>query len=324
MLVAGHETEILNFIRQAKSLNVSPTCIELHGRCAECRFPQGARQDADYAFGMTSWLPSASLKDPYFGDAAQFAQAYQKKFGYEPDYHAASAVADVEAYVKAIEAAKGVDPAKVRDAMAGLDFESLYGRVRFNTAGQISLAQTVIQVQNGKVVPIYGPKGFRQATVPDAGMEQTLGATALADSGQRRSAGRTLRLDGVRPGAGLGRAQHREPGARGPDHARGLRLLLPVHGLRLDPFAALPRDDADAVCLRIPDPALRAQSGDPGADVQYAADHLRDRRRDDLSGADNFQRRFPHHQSELRRRNFALFGATVPWSACWRSWWRWR
>ena len=155
VLVAGHETEILNFIRQAKSLNVSPHLYSFTVGVPSADFRKALGKDADYAFGMTSWLPSASLKDPYFGDAAQFAQAYQKKFGYEPDYHAASAVADVEAYVKAIEAASGVDPTKVRDALAKVDFESLYGHVRFNDVGQISLPQTVIQVQDGEVVPIY-------------------------------------------------------------------------------------------------------------------------------------------------------------------------
>jgi branched-chain amino acid transport system substrate-binding protein len=156
VLVAGHETEILNFIRQAKSQNVSPHLYSFTVGVPSADFRKALGKDAEDAFGMTSWLPSASLKDPYFGDGAQFAQAYQKKFGYEPDYHAASAVADVEAYVNAIEAAGGVDPAKVRDALAKVDFESLYGHVRFNDVGQISLPQTVIQVQDGKVVPIYG------------------------------------------------------------------------------------------------------------------------------------------------------------------------
>jgi len=109
---------------------------------------------------MTSWLPRPEYKDAYFGDAQAFATAYHKQFGYEPDYHAASAVADVEAFAKAIESAGTLDPKKVRDAIAKLDFESLYGRIQFNATGQISLPQTVIQIQGGKVAPIYGPKGF--------------------------------------------------------------------------------------------------------------------------------------------------------------------
>jgi branched-chain amino acid transport system substrate-binding protein len=122
-------------------------------------FRNALGQDANYAFGMSSWVPTRTLKDEYFGDAEQFAREYQKRFGYEPDYHAASAVADVEAFVKAIDSANSLEPAKVRDAIARLDFDSLYGRIHFNENGQINLPQTVVQVQNSKLVPIYGPKG---------------------------------------------------------------------------------------------------------------------------------------------------------------------
>jgi branched-chain amino acid transport system substrate-binding protein len=159
ILVAGHETEILNFIRQSKTLNVNPKLYAFTVGVPSADFRAALGQDANYAFGMTSWVPSPALKDDYFGNAEQFAAEYQKRFGYEPDYHAASAVADVEAFVKAIEAANSVDPAKVRDATARVDFDSLYGRIRFNAVGQISLPQTVVQVQKGKLVPVYGPKG---------------------------------------------------------------------------------------------------------------------------------------------------------------------
>jgi branched-chain amino acid transport system substrate-binding protein len=160
VLVSGHETEVLNFIRQAKSLGVSPHFYSFTVGVPSADFRKALGKDADYAFGMTSWLPSAAEKDAWFGDADKFAAAWHQRFGYEPDYHAASAVADVEAYAKAIEAAGSTDPKKVRDAIAHLDFPSLYGRIRFDAVGQISLPQTVIQVQNGKVVPIYGGTGF--------------------------------------------------------------------------------------------------------------------------------------------------------------------
>ncbi|MGH8713203.1 MAG: amino acid ABC transporter substrate-binding protein [Casimicrobiaceae bacterium] len=160
VLVAGHETEILNFIRQAKSLDVSPRFYSFTVGVPSADFRKALGKDANYAFGMTSWLPSTTLKDDYFGTGEKFAAAFHKRYGYEPDYHAASAVADVEAYAKALEAAGTLDPGKVRDAIAKLDFQSLYGHIRFDAAGQISLPQTVIQVQNGKVMPIYGSNGF--------------------------------------------------------------------------------------------------------------------------------------------------------------------
>ena len=162
ILVAGHETEILNFIRQAKTLNVSPKFYSFTVGVPTADFRNALGGDADYAYGMTSWLPSPTFKDDYFGNAEQFASEYKKRFGYDPDYHAAAAAATVEAFVKAIEATGTLDPAKVRDAIAKLDFDSLYGRIKFNATGQISLPQTVVQVQKGKLVAVYGPKGVME------------------------------------------------------------------------------------------------------------------------------------------------------------------
>lgn len=162
VLVAGHETEILNFVRQAKSLAVAPKMYSFTVGVPSEDFRKALGTDADYAFGMTAWLPSADQKDRWFGDGAQFAKAYKTKFGYEPDYHAASGVADVEALVQAIEDAKSVDPQQVRNALAKVNFESLYGKVAFGANGQISLPQTVIQVQGEKLVAIQGVKGALQ------------------------------------------------------------------------------------------------------------------------------------------------------------------
>ena len=156
VLVAGHETEVLNFIRQSKSLNVSPKMYSFTVGVPTADFRKALGADANYAFGMTSWLPLPAYKDEYFGNAETFAKEYKAKFGYDPDYHVASAVADVEAIVKAIEAAGSIDPKKVRDALGKIEFSSLYGHVHFNASGQISLPQTMIQVQKGGVVPIYG------------------------------------------------------------------------------------------------------------------------------------------------------------------------
>jgi branched-chain amino acid transport system substrate-binding protein len=110
VLVAGHETEILNFVRQAKSLAVAPKLYSFTVGVPSEDFRKALGKDADYAFGMSAWLPSADLKDKYFGDAAAFAEAYKAKFGYEPDYHAASGAADVEALAQAVASAGTTDP----------------------------------------------------------------------------------------------------------------------------------------------------------------------------------------------------------------------
>jgi branched-chain amino acid transport system substrate-binding protein len=160
VLIAGHETEALNFIRQAKSLAFSPRMYSFTVGVPTADFRQALGGDADYAFGMTPWLPLASLSDAYFGDAATFASAYQTRFGYQPDYHAASGVADVEAFARALEAAGSLDPTAVRDAIAAVSFDSLYGHVQFGDNGQIDLPQTVIQVQNGEIATVFNGSAF--------------------------------------------------------------------------------------------------------------------------------------------------------------------
>jgi branched-chain amino acid transport system substrate-binding protein len=167
VFLASHETEALNFIRQAKSLDVNPRYFYAFTvGVPTADFRKALGKDAEYAFGMSSWLPDSNLKDRWFGDATAFAKLFKDKFGYEPDYHAASAAADVETFAVAIEKAGSLDPKKVRDAIAELDFDSLYARIRYGANGQIVLPQIVVQIQNGAVVPVYTDHILNQPKYP--------------------------------------------------------------------------------------------------------------------------------------------------------------
>ncbi|MEO9231673.1 MAG: amino acid ABC transporter substrate-binding protein [Devosia sp.] len=167
ILWTGHETDALNFIRQLKSLDVNPKDFySFTVGVPTADFRKALGDDANYAFGMTSWLPSDTLKDQWFGDAAQFADAYQKAYGYAPDYHAASGVADVETFAYAVEKAGSIDPAAVRDAIAASDFESLYAHVKYGETGQIDLPQIVVQIQNGELVAVFTDKMLNKPLYP--------------------------------------------------------------------------------------------------------------------------------------------------------------
>jgi len=167
LLWSGHEAGAISFIRQSRARNIHPNLLASYTTSVTtANFRSALGKDADYTFGMTPWLPTERLKDRWFGDARQFADAYEKKFGYAPDYHAAAAVAAVETLVHATEAARTIEPDDVRDAIATLDFESVYGRVRFGKDGQIVLPQTVVQIQDGKVVEVYSDKFINQPIYP--------------------------------------------------------------------------------------------------------------------------------------------------------------
>jgi len=156
ILWGGLAAEVLDEIRQAKSLDVNPkgfTSFTVGVPTAD--FRKALDKDAEYAFGMTPWLPTGTSKDDWFGDDAQFNKEYIAKYGYEPDYHAASAAADVEVYAKALAKAGTLDKKVVRDVIAKIEFDSLYAHVKFAANGQIDVPQIAIQIQGGKIVPIY-------------------------------------------------------------------------------------------------------------------------------------------------------------------------
>lgn len=163
----GLEPEVLNAIRQAKSLDVNPKLLmSFTVGVPAADFRKALGNDANEAFGMTAWLPSPALKDDWFGDAQKFAAAYKARFGYDPDYHGAAGAVAVETLVKAIEKAGTLDKDKVRDAIAASDFDSLYAHVKFNAGGQIVVPQIVIQIQNGQVAPIFTDRFIGKPVFP--------------------------------------------------------------------------------------------------------------------------------------------------------------
>jgi branched-chain amino acid transport system substrate-binding protein len=173
ILWSGHEPAAIRFIREARNRGIQPNLFaSFTVGVTSDSFRAALGKDADLAFGMTTWLPSERLKDRWFGDAMQFASVYEKRFGYPPDYHAAAAAAAVEAYAMALEEAGTIDRKGVREAIARLDFESVYGRVSFGENGQIVRPQIVIQVQGGKVVEIFTDQFVNRPIYPVPGWDQ--------------------------------------------------------------------------------------------------------------------------------------------------------
>jgi branched-chain amino acid transport system substrate-binding protein len=155
ILVAGHEENALNFIRQSQAADVNPKMAVFTVGPPTGDFRKTLGKAAEYVYGITPWLPDMDVGGEIFKTARDFARQFQERFGYQADYHVASGAADVLAFKFAIERAGTLDPKKVRDALAALDVETLYGRVKFEPTGQIAMGQVLVQIQDGKLVPIY-------------------------------------------------------------------------------------------------------------------------------------------------------------------------
>ena len=77
ILWTGHETDALNFIRQMKSLDVNVKLYALTVGVPTADFRSALGDDANYAFGMTTWLPERAQTDQWFGNAARVRQGLQ-------------------------------------------------------------------------------------------------------------------------------------------------------------------------------------------------------------------------------------------------------
>ncbi len=173
ILWSGHENGAINFIKESKLRKIGAKLLAAFTvGVSSNNFRSTLGKDADYTFGMTPWRPNERLKDRWFDDADRFVSAFEKKFGYSPGYHAAAAAAAVEALAMAVEAAGTIEPAQVRDALAKVDFDSLYGRIRFGENGQIVLPQTVLQIQDGKTIEVFTDQMVNEPIYPVPSWEQ--------------------------------------------------------------------------------------------------------------------------------------------------------
>src|SRR5229473_993597 len=151
---------------KAKDLGVSPKAMGFSVGPSSPEFRANLKQDADYMFGATQWTSALKYNGEDVWKTPQaFAQAFKAKYPNYGDipYQVAESAAAVIVYQKAIEKAGGLDPKKVRDAIAALDVMTFYGQIKFDSRG----------------VNIYKPMAAEQLQ-PD-GKKYTVGPPEVAE-----------------------------------------------------------------------------------------------------------------------------------------------
>ncbi len=165
VLVAGHTEESLNFVQQAKELNVSPKMISLTVGPSEADFRKALGKDANYIYGVASWSTQMNFKGYLLKDTQEFIKMFKKRYGYDPDYHNAAGFACLAVLKNAIEKAGTLNPLKVRDAIAKTSLDTIYGHIEFNPNGQIKGTSVVLQILDGKVFEVY-PEQHKKPVYP--------------------------------------------------------------------------------------------------------------------------------------------------------------
>jgi branched-chain amino acid transport system substrate-binding protein len=154
---SGYINDLMLIRRQMNDLGLKAQVITLIAGPAYQEFAKTVGPLAENITTMSWWHPAVRYKGKdIFGSTEAFNAAWEKKYGGEADYIEAGSAACGAILQMAIEAAGSIAPAKVREAIAAIDAETFYGRVRFATGGQInSLQPPVLQLVGGKPVVLW-------------------------------------------------------------------------------------------------------------------------------------------------------------------------
>jgi len=167
-----HLVEGVAIVKQAKELGVTPVGFGESVAPPTPDFAKTLGPLAENVLGSSQWTQATAGQDKYFGTAKDYAKDIQAKFGHAPEYHNAEATAACLAFVLGVEKAGSSDVNKVRDALAGLDADSFFGKIKFDPTGQnIYKPMSVIQIQNGKAVTVW-PKESAEAKMIWPGNKQ--------------------------------------------------------------------------------------------------------------------------------------------------------
>jgi len=140
-------------MRQSREVDLNPKYYTSAGTgFAAAEFPteKGAGKNADFTFSVSQWLPSAK-----WAGSKEFDAEYFKRFNSHPQYHAMQAYAALKVAAQAINNAKSLDPAKIRDAIKNIDLASTsFGHVKFDS-GQNQHPVLITQIQNGQYRVVF-------------------------------------------------------------------------------------------------------------------------------------------------------------------------
>lgn len=164
IFATGYINDLILIRKQMKDLGVQAPVVTMIAGPAYQEFIDAAGPLAENISSAAWWHPAVRYKGTdVFGSTEEFNKAWAAKFKSEPDYAQASAAAAGAVLQIAIEKAGTIEPAKVRDSLAGLDVVTFYGRIKFGPTGQVtSLEPPVFQIQGGKPMVIV-PDMIKQA-----------------------------------------------------------------------------------------------------------------------------------------------------------------
>ena len=161
VLNSGHLQEAIAINKSAKEQQLNAKMFGYSVGPSTPDFINALGKDADYVYDGSQWTPQVKYKNTFYLSVKDYVDAYKKKYPGQgdPDYHVAESTAACLAFQRAIENAKSTDPKKVRDALAKLDVETFFGRIKFDERGINTYKPMVVeQIQGGVHHTVFPPE----------------------------------------------------------------------------------------------------------------------------------------------------------------------
>ncbi len=110
-------------------------------------FPEQLGTVADGVVGPSQWEPSIDFPERIGPGSDWFVPLFQQRFGSTPDYPAAAAFAAGLLVAESLRRAGSLEQGRVRDAVARLDCDTLFGRFRIDPLSGRQTGHRVLLVQ---------------------------------------------------------------------------------------------------------------------------------------------------------------------------------
>jgi branched-chain amino acid transport system substrate-binding protein len=119
-------------------------------------FPEQLGATAEYVLGFSQWEPLPQvLKHP---GMKEYIEIYEKRFGEKPNYHAGGAYGALQATEAAIKKAGSFNGDALREALATIDVQTVFGRYKVDARGMNSHEGLTFQILRGKRLVVWPEK----------------------------------------------------------------------------------------------------------------------------------------------------------------------
>lgn len=160
---SGHYADAVKMVQEIYANQLQPKIIFGTVGIAEPAFVAAVGNQSEGAFGFAQWV--TNLPESSAPGITAFVKAYNDTYGELPAYHAAGGYAAIQVVKAAVEkAGTFTDHVAVRNALASLNVDTIWGNVQFASTGVIKGSGFMVQIQNGNIETVY-PSTYASASV---------------------------------------------------------------------------------------------------------------------------------------------------------------